>query len=684
MLTITLLIMQIGTLIKAAKGYMPSLNEKRIREAYVFARDCHEGQTRMDGSPYIIHPLAAAMNLLELKVDEDTLVACLLHDVPEDTDCTIETIEKRFGKKIAFLVNGVTKLSKVKYRDNMAERQVESLKKFFLHSAKDLRIILIKLADRLHNMETLQFVKQEKQQRIAKETIEIYAPIANLLGIWGFKSQLEDLCFKYIYPKEYELLTTQMKTTAVQHERMLKETLAKVKRSFKQNDIKAEVESRPKTLYSIFSKMVRTGQSLEDLHDLLGLRVIVEDRATCYRVLGLVHELFRPKSGRIKDYIAVPKSNGYRSLHTTVFGLKGMPTEFQIRTMDMHMESEYGIAAHYFYKGQGKKAKREIKKRSEWVQRILDLQLELKSNYDFLENLKVDVFQDRIFVFTPKGDVIDLPQGANGIDLAYHIHSDVGDHATAISLNNTEMPLVTTLKTGVTVEVVLSKKQKFPKREWLEKVKTNLARNKIKEALKRQKPDLWHHEGLEFLKGELRRFAGKELKDLTADQKARLINEFEAKNWRSLLESIGNGTISGTDVINELYTKKELLGDPYQSGAKYTTPLSKLSYRKGKSRLFEDLKNKPAIPYHRIKLHVDTKDRVGMLRDMGMTLAGVGANIYQIGVHPGKKTDEALIELVIEVMDFDHLRHAFSAIEAVDAVIAVYRVSGKSRKKARS
>lgn len=676
--------MQIGTLVKVAKTYLPGLNESRLRSAYDFARECHKGQVRMDGSPYITHPLEAAMNLTKLQVDEDTLVACLLHDVPEDTSCTLAEIERTFGKKIAFLVNGVTKLSKVKYRDNMAERQVESLKKFFLHSAQDLRIILIKLADRLHNMTTLSHVRKEKQLRIAKETMEIFAPIANLLGIWGFKSELEDLCFQYLYPEEFKTLTKQMAAMASQHDTLLKETLRRIKKALKTGEVRAEVESRPKNLYSVFCKMVRTGKRLEDVHDILGVRIIVEDVATCYRVLGIVHSLFRPRSGRVKDYIAVPKANGYQSLHTTVFGLKGVATEFQIRTHEMHMESEYGIAAHYFYSGQGLRAKQEIKKRSEWVQRILDLQKELKNNYDFLENLKVDVFQDRIFVFTPKGDVIDLPRGATGVDFAYHIHSHVGDHAAGLICNGTEAPLFSILKTGDTVEVILSKQQKYPRREWLEKVKTNLARNKIKAALRLQSSKQWHDAGREFLKKELIRYSGGVLSDLSADQKAHLINHFKCKDWNDFLAMVGEGNVSGPDIIEQLYSTAELLGTPHHNEDNYKTPLESVSFLKGKSRLFEDLKSQPSVPYYRINIEVETKDRVGLLRDMGMSLANVDVNIYQIGVHPDRKTGEAVVELIIEVIDFEHLRQAFDAIESVESVIRAYRLPGDLTTRARS
>lgn len=677
--------MPLAGLIKRTKTYLPSLNEKRLREAYFFAAECHKGQTRMDGSPYITHPLAVCMNLAELQVDEDTLVACLLHDVPEDTCCTIQEVEEKFGKKVAFLVDGVTKLTKVKYRHDMAERQVESLKKFFLHSAKDLRIILIKLADRLHNMSTLEHVRQEKQLRIAKETMEIYAPIANLLGIWGIKSQLEDLSFQYIYPREYATLIKEVKRTDSHHQKILHDTLQKLKRSLKLKHIKAEVEGRPKSLYSIFTKMVRTGQRLQDLNDILGIRIVVYDRDTCYSVLGLVHSLFRPKSGRIKDYIAVPKANGYQSLHTTVFGLEGTPTEFQIRTHDMHLEAEYGIASHYFYKETKTAAhslhgKAHLKKQSEWVQHILHLQKELKSNYDFLENLKVDVFQDRIFVFTPQGDVVDLPQGANGIDFAYHIHTDLGDHAVRMVRNGNDCPLTTPLKTGDTVEIVISSTQKFPQREWIEKVKTNLARDKIKASLKKQSTKVWKAAGLRFFKKELWRFMGRDSKTITPAQKQRLLDHFHISNWEKFLEALGNGSIAEYDFIPILYTKEEILGSPNSPTASYQTPLSKIKYHKGRSRLLDDLESKTSLPYYRIHLMVECDDRVGLLRDMGIHLANIEVNIYQIGVLPDKRPNEALIDMIIEVLDLEQLHNAFEAIESVDGILKVYRIPQKELK----
>ncbi|MBT7484262.1 bifunctional (p)ppGpp synthetase/guanosine-3',5'-bis(diphosphate) 3'-pyrophosphohydrolase, partial [Candidatus Peregrinibacteria bacterium] len=659
----------------------PDLDEKRLREAYEFARDAHKGQKRMDGSSYVLHPLAAAMILTELHVDEDTLVACLLHDVPEDTEYTTENLENLFGKKVAFLVDGVTKLSKVKYRHDMMERQVESLKKFFLHSARDLRIILIKLADRLHNMRTLEFVREEKQLRIARETMEIYVAIADLLGIWEFKSVLEDLCFQYIYPKEYADLKKQISRSSDHQRKLLKQTVQIVKNSLKQHSIPAEVEARPKTLYSIFRKMVSSGQRLEDLNDLLALRIIIDDKEMCYRVLGIIHALFRPRSGRIKDFIAVPKPNGYQSLHTTVFGVEGVPTEFQIRTHDMHFEAQYGIAAHYFYKQSRlheSQLKRAKKGQSAWVQKVLQLQKDLKNNYDFLENLKIDIFQDRIFVFTPQGDVIDLPQGSNGIDFGYHIHSDVGNRAVGMYRNGLKLPLSTTLKTGDTVRIITSKSQKYPRRDWLEKITTNLAKSKIQTALKKQTASKRYRAGHDFLKKELHRYGCGELDNLTEKQKNKLVKTFDSKTWKDFLGKIGDGTVTEEQFIKALYTSTQLLGKPCRGKG---TPLT--HYSKSRSRLVEKTNEEDSgTPYYRVKISILAVDRVGFLRDIGMQLANLGANIYQIKVSSERhgKDGYAHVIITLEVMNFEQLQKAFDAIEAVEGVEETYRVPEKKSK----
>lgn len=669
--------MQISTLIKQAKVYLPKLDEKRFKRAYVFARNAHAGQKRMDGSEYITHPMEVTSILTHLRVDETTLLAAILHDVPEDTKRTIEEVEKEFGRDLAFLVSGVTKLSKMKYRHNMVERQVDSLKKFFLHSARDLRIILIKLADRLHNMRTLNYVRQEKQLRIAKETMEIYVPIANLLGVWEVKSELENLCFAYIYPKEYDQLKHLIQKTAAYQQKILKGTTQKLQRELKKNRIQAEIQSRPKSLYSIFRKMVDREQQVEDLNDLLAIRVIVKERDDCYRVLGLIHELFRPKSGRIKDYIAVPKANGYQSLHTTVFGVDGTPTEFQIRTQEMHIESEYGIAAHYFYKegssARWTKIQREIKKRSGWVKEVLELQKDLKSNTDFIENLKIDVLQDRIFVFTPHGDMIDLPQGATGLDFAYHIHTDVGDHAVGLSRNGQSYPLTFVLETGDTVKIMTSKTQTLPKREWLEKVKTNLARNKIRLALKRQTQEQAYEAGVEFLTREFHLY-GEKLDRLSEKQKDLLLAAFEMKNWREFIEAVGNGTISESEIISLLYSTEDLLGTPHRTGHDYSINTNKIGYRKSGTRLFTPV-NSSTTPFYRVSLSMECNDRVGLLRDLGIEFAKLGVNIYQIGVRPTKVLERVKVDLIIEVMDLDQLRNAFDAMEGIDGIIEFHRIA---------
>lgn len=669
--------MQIGTLIKKAQTYLPNLKEETLREAYAYAKEAHKGQKRMDGSPYVLHPLAAALILTDLQVDEDTLVAALLHDVPEDTDRTLKDIETKFGKKIAFLVDGVTKLSKVKYRHDMMERQIESLKKFFLHSARDLRVILIKLADRLHNMRTLDNVRPDKQLRIARETMEIYVAIADLLGIWEFKSSLEDLCFRYIYPKEYIDLKKQLSRSAEHHKQLLKETVQIVDTALRQHSITAEVPSRPKSLYSMFRKMVSRGQRLEDLNDILALRIIVDNQETCYQVLGIIHALFRPKTGRIKDYIAVPKANGYQSLHTTVFGVEGLPTEFQIRTREMHYEAQYGIAAHYFYKQAKERGNHsELSRKntqSIWVQKVLELQKELKNNYDFLENLKIDIFQDRIFVFTPHGDVIDLPQGSNGIDFAYHIHSDVGNKTVGMYRNGMKVPLSTPLKTGDTVRIITSNAQKYPRRAWLEKIQTNLAKNKIKDALKEQTATKRYLEGADFLKKELFRYGFGDSKELSDKQKEKLIKEFKVKNWYDFLERVGEGTIMEENFMRSLYTENQLLGRAFRSKK---TPLSNIHYTKRNTRLIEkpcELGNDH--PYYRVKVSVIAEDRVGFLRDIGTELATLGVNIYQIRVSSHRRVvGEAHVIFTLEVMDFAQLRSAFDAIEAVEGVLHVCRI----------
>ncbi len=471
--------MDIQRIINKVKENNLKTDTDLLRLAYDFAREAHRGQKRMNGEPYIQHSLHTAFTLAQIKADLNTIIAGLLHDVPEDTDRTLEEIEKNFGSEVAFLVKGITKLSKIKYRG--IDRYNESLRKMFLAMAQDLRVILIKFADRLHNLRTLDALPHNKQLRIAGETLEIYAPIAGLLGIWRLKWQMEDLCFKYLYPEEYKKLEyeyeVEKKIKRTQYIQKVKNILGK---RLKQEKIDYKIQGRFKHLYSIYLKMQRKDRKFDEIHDVFALRVIVPTIADCYKTLGIIHSIWKPKSSRIKDYIATPKPNGYRSLHTTVFGPEGKLTEFQIRTPEMHEEALYGIAAHWYYKQKG--SSEPPKQQPKWVQEILKAQKEAENSQDFISKIKFDVFRDRIFVFTPRGDVLDLPEGSTPIDFAYNIHTEVGNKAVGVLVNNKMASLDQVLLNGDMVEIITDKNRKGPNRDWLRFVKTRRAREKIKQA----------------------------------------------------------------------------------------------------------------------------------------------------------------------------------------------------------
>ncbi len=473
--------MTIERIINKVKENDPKADTMLLKLAYDFASKAHEGQKRMNGEPYIQHSLHTAYTLAQIKADLNTIIAGILHDVPEDTNYTLEDVKKNFGKEIASLVKGITKLSKVKYRG--IDRYNESLRKMFLAMAKDLRVILIKFADRLHNLRTLDALPHNKQLRIAGETLEIYAPIAGLLGIWRLKWQMEDLCFKYLYPDEYKKLEyeyeVEKKIERTQYIQKVKNILGK---KLKAENIEYKIQGRFKHLYSIYQKMQRKDRKFDEIHDVFALRVIVPTIADCYKTLGIIHSIWKPKSSRIKDYIATPKPNGYRSLHTTVFGPEGKLTEFQIRTPEMHEEALYGIAAHWYYKQKGNSE--PPAQQPKWVQEILKIQKEAEDSQDFIKKVKFDLFQDRIFVFTPKGDVLDLPEESTPVDFAYAIHTEIGNKTIGALVNNKMASLDQKLLNGDMVEIIVDKNRKGPNRDWLKFVKTRRAREKIKQANK--------------------------------------------------------------------------------------------------------------------------------------------------------------------------------------------------------
>lgn len=478
-----------------------------IQRAYEFANTAHRGQKRKSGEPYIIHPLSTAFRLAEMQLDADTIAAALLHDVCEDTETTSENIRKDFGDTIAFLVEGVTKLDKVHYRGN--ERSAESLRKMFLAIGEDIRIVLIKLVDRLHNMSTLEYLPPEKQKRIALETLEIYAPLAYRLGIGELKGQLEDLAFKYVYPDEYQWLIKSLSDRLESRKTFIDQLKAQVAQELHHEGIDLfDIHARAKHLYSLYKKLTKYDMDLDKVYDLLALRIIVEDIEQCYACLGVIHKLWKPVPGLVKDYIALPKPNGYRSLHTTIFGPQGRTVEFQIRTREMHDEAENGIAAHWAYtekKGTSHYMKREASHASErelnWINQLREWQKEFQNPDEFLEALKIDFFKNRIFVLTPKGDVIDLPEGATPIDAAYLIHSDIGNTAVGAKINGRLVALDYQLKNRDVVEILVQKKR-TPNQDWLKFIKTASARKKISSFLKKNE----EQKKFERRKGELVEF----------------------------------------------------------------------------------------------------------------------------------------------------------------------------------
>jgi GTP pyrophosphokinase len=475
--------MTIQQVIEQVSKNEPSLNTKLIQKAYDFAVAAHQEQTRKSGELYIQHPLNTAFVLAQIKADLPTIMAGLLHDVPEDTNKTLDDIKNNFGEEVAKLVEGITKLSKIRYRG--VKRYRESLRKMFLAMAEDLRVILIKFADRLHNLRTLDALPKDKQKRIAQESLEIYAPIAGLLGIWSLRWQMEDICFKYLHPEEYKKLEykyeIERKVELNQYIEQLKQTVAK---KLIVENINHEIEGRFKHLYSIYLKMQEKNKEFDEIYDVFALRIVVDTIADCYKTLGIIHSIWKPNYNRFKDYIAVPKPNGYRSIHTTVFGPGGRPTEFQIRTKEMHEEALYGISAHWHYKQQRTD---QAEKTPHWVQEILEIQREAKSSQEFLKEVKLDIFRDRIFVFTPKGDVYDLPNDATPVDFAYAVHTDIGNKCVSAKINNTISPLDTVLKNGNMVEIITDPNRAGPNYDWLKFVKTRRASSKIKEFAKRSR-----------------------------------------------------------------------------------------------------------------------------------------------------------------------------------------------------
>ncbi len=535
-------------LVDKVSSYNPQVDKKLMREAYSIAKENHKDQHRKSGEPFVAHPLEVATILANIEMDQVSIVSAILHDLVEDTEFSVKTIKKKFGKKIANIINGVTKLDKIIFHSK-EERQVENLRKMIIAMSEDVRIILVKLADRLHNMRTLSSLKKEKKEKKSLETIEIYAPIAHRLGIFQIKSELEDLAFEHLYPKQYKLIKEMTKEKMSERKSLIDKAIKTVDRKLKEVGITSEINGRKKNYYSIYNKITKQNRKFDDIYDLMAIRIIVNDVKTCYGVLGTIHSLWKPVPGRFKDYIANPKFNMYQSLHTTVIGDKGKPVEIQIRTFEMHKFAEYGIAAHYKYK-EGNLELSEFDKRIAWIRQILDWQRELKDPEDYMESLKLDLFEEEVFVFTPKGKVINLPRESTPIDFAYQIHTDIGHNCIGAKVNGQMVPIESILDNGDIVEIIVSKTPKGPSRDWLNVVKTSSARNKIKQWFNREERQEAYNAGREILAKILRRNS-LSFKSVPSEVIEDVAKDMNFEKVSKLFSNIGSHKISP----HQVYTK---------------------------------------------------------------------------------------------------------------------------------
>lgn len=544
---------QFQELEKTIQARHPGVDLSLLRKAYHLADDMHKEQKRKSGEPFIIHPVAVASMLVDMDMDMPSVISGMLHDVVEDTSVTIEEIREMFGDEIAYLVDGVTKLKRIP-TFSKEEQQAENLRKMFLSMASDIRVVVIKLVDRLHNMRTLQYVNTDSQITKARETLEIYTPLAHRLGITKIKWELEDLCFKYLEPEYYESLVTQITERRDEQEAYIKEVLASIEIRLKEANIPAFLDGRPKHFYSIHKKMVSQSKSLNQIYDLLAIRVIVDTVQECYTVLGIIHEMYTPMPGRFKDYIAMPKPNMYQSLHTTLIGPDGKPFEAQIRTWDMHKTAEMGIAAHWKYKEKGSKNEKseDYEEKLAWVRNLLDNQKEIEDPNEFAQTFKMDLFTDEVFVFTPKGDVKCFPKGATPIDFAYSVHSAIGNSMVGARVNGEIKPLNYKLRTGDFVEIITSQSSRGPSRDWLGVVKSSEAKSKIKQWFKKECRDENIERGREIIERELKKQGFKYDQLIKSEWIDPILKKYRFSSFDDLLNVIGFGEISGQKIMNTL------------------------------------------------------------------------------------------------------------------------------------
>ncbi|MCR2802666.1 RelA/SpoT family protein [Paenibacillus soyae] len=546
--------MGIEQLLEKASVYMKEQDLIRIKEAYDFAEQAHHGQVRKSGEPYILHPVTVADILVNMGMDVMSIIAALLHDVVEDTTVDLETVRAKFGETCAMLVDGLTKLEKIRFQSK-EEQQNENYRKMFVAMAQDIRVILIKLADRLHNMRTLKYQSEESQRRIAYETLEIFCPIAHRLGISAIKWEMEDIALRYLNPQQYYRIANLMKKKRAEREQFIDDVISRIREKLEEMGIEGDISGRPKHLYSIYKKMTTRNKQFNEIYDLLAIRIIVDNIKDCYATLGIIHTLWKPMPGRFKDYIAMPKANMYQSLHTTVIGPNGEPTEVQIRTWEMHRTSEYGIAAHWAYKEGMVVPDGNFEDKMSWFREILELQHETRDAAEFMESLKMDFFADLVFVFTPSGEVIELPAGSVPLDFAYRIHTEVGNRTIGAKVNGRIVPLDHKLKTGDIVEILTSKHSYGPSQDWVKIAQSSHARSKIRQWFKKEKREENVAKGRELIERELKRLGLEPSAWMSEDKLQEAAAKFTFNDIEDMMSAIGFGGITAAQICTKLTEK---------------------------------------------------------------------------------------------------------------------------------
>lgn len=722
------------------RSYAPGVDLTVVTRAYAFAEQAHAGQKRLSGEPFLVHPVAVASILADLELDPVTIAAGLLHDVVEDTKAGLADVEREFGREVAELVDGVTKLSRIEYRSH-EEEQVENLRKMFLAMSRDIRVLLIRLADRLHNMRTLSYLPPDRQKITAQETLDLYGPLAHRLGAYHLKMELEDLALRYLEPERYRELVTMVARKRAEREDITQEIIGIISDKLAEAGIRADISGRAKHFYSIYRKMYVQDRAFSDIYDLIAIRVIVDTKEECYAALGIVHELWKPIPGRFKDFVAMPKPNMYQSLHTTVVGPSGEPFEIQIRTWEMHHIAEYGIAAHWRYK-EGGAGDPGFEKKLSWLRQIMEWQKDLPDTPDsreFMESLKVDLFTDEVLVFTPKGDVVELPAGATPIDFAYRVHTDVGHRCIGAKVNGKMIPLDTTLVNGDIVEILTSKQIGGPSLDWLSMAKTTAAKQKIRQWFKRERREEHITRGKELVDKEVRR-RGLEREAVLRDEWLQAVaNRFSLTSAEELYAALGYGGITVGYVVQKLVEEYErekrranvidleqlqkelkqaqaaqpasagygqpvkgvrvrgvdnvlirfshccnpLPGDPIvgyitrgRGVSVHRVDCPNVKYLSGESeRIIEVAWDKDVPQTFSTALVISAFDRPGLLSDVVNTVAETRTNLSYVNARTDKN-HMATIDLVLEIVSLEQLRHIAERISKIRDVFSVGRASG--------